>query len=141
MNATSFATISSIILTGLPSWNSWYAMIRQVAVFEGIWEFINPDSSEQATPFPQPVTIAAVSQDVASFSALSDAQEKDLWYLQRMRKYELDVYNKQQDSLKDIFRLILTTIAQKYYYIVSKETTARGILTALRSRLAPTGRF
>ncbi len=47
---------SPVLLTGSSTWDVWYALIKNTATVQGIWQYVNPDTpTDQLPALPEPV--------------------------------------------------------------------------------------
>jgi hypothetical protein len=49
---------SPVIFTGSFTWEAWYALIKNTATVQGIWQYVNPDTPTDTLPvLPEPVPL------------------------------------------------------------------------------------
>jgi hypothetical protein len=120
---------SPVLLTGSSTWDVWYALVKNTATVQGIWQYVNPDMpSAQLPALPEPV--APVLPD------RMDEEENPI-DLYRLR---YPVYQTAMERYKVVQHFMLRiqeSLSTDVLSLTLRSSSAHAMLVVLKERYAP----
>ena len=86
-------SVEQVILSTSSDWIEWYELIKIGAIQAEIWDFVNPDATENVLPIcsePAEPTVASIKTGAKGYKDLDEYQREDLKDLKERykRKYK-----------------------------------------------------
>jgi hypothetical protein len=128
----------AVILNGPGDWRLWFAVVRTAAKEHDIWEYIDPEVEETEITEPSYPTPQSVNNTKTLFSQLSEDEKADYQRLTTIYNRETTRYDRRRRGLAAMMAEIQRTVSKSYQEYILEEDTPRGMILALKTRLAPT---
>ncbi|KAB8068232.1 hypothetical protein BDV29DRAFT_72833 [Aspergillus leporis] len=120
----------SIILKSQDDWRAWYSLIQSQAKTRDVWDYINPNTSEDQLP--------GIPKDPVIPEILNDPTYYDLW---KMRMQLYNAQKNQHDQIKQgiaaVHETIQSSVSTLLVHHLYKDSTYQ-ILRLLKKQLEPT---
>ena len=114
---TTIITKVTTVLTGTADWDSWYTVIKGVTEGKLIWEYINPETSQELCPTliqSVKLVLADVNTDAQAYTDLTVAECDVYKFLTQEYKSENNKYKVLNTAITgykvDILRLLSLSI-------------------------------
>jgi hypothetical protein len=133
-------TKATVILEKPSDWQEWLFLRRDKATLNGIWEYCDPDKSQdELKKLIEPVrpTPATVAEGVRLRSQLTQEQRLDYQDLLDAWEYDQKTYLHRQKALNELTSEIAQTTARSNLYLLEGKSTAYERLKALKEHLSP----
>jgi hypothetical protein len=138
--STGLVTKATVILEKPSDWQEWLFLRRDKATLNGIWEYCDPDKSQdELKKLIEPVrpTPATVAEGVRLRSKLTQEQRLDYQDLLEAWEYDQKTYLHRQKALNELTSEIAQTTARSNLYLLEGKLTAYERLKALKEHLSP----
>ena len=138
--SSGLVTKATVILEKPSDWQEWLFLRRDKATLNGIWEYCDPDKSQdELKKLIEPVrpTPATVAGGARLRSQLTQEQRLDYQDLLDAWEYDQKTYLHRQKALNELTSEIAQTTARSNLYLLEGKSTAYERLKALKEHLSP----
>jgi hypothetical protein len=129
----------TFILRTQADWHKWLLIIKDTAIYHGVWELVNPDTTQQPQPLveplrPQPSHFKAAATSITDLSV----EEREIYAIGYIVYQDIKKdWSEKLRGLSEINNLITGTIPSSYIYVIQTKDTPRERILALKDHFSP----
>jgi len=131
----------SVILSGPTDWDEWIEIVKTKAMGNKIWEYVDPSTLKDNLSILNEPTIPRagdVNPQKPTVDKLDANELEELKLLRYDYKRQIAAYERKDAALGSLRSFIQETISRAYLPYTFKCDTPYDMLTALKTRVAPT---
>jgi len=139
MTTTSESKVN-LILNQPSDWTQWFFIIKDTAITNEVWQYIDPSTKDERPKLAQPSRpiLRDILPTATSIAKLDPSQLTAYNQLYAKYKDDLHTYKKQKRAINNISNYIVRTTSVAYLPLIDDLNTVHKRLQALKTALAPT---
>ena len=129
------------VLTGTADWDTWYIIIKMVAKGKGIWDYINPETSQELCPIlvkPEEPAFSELHTNAALYIDLNATECEAYKFIYQKYKTNYDEYKVLHTAIEMYSAEIVKSVSPSIISYIHNCKGTYNILVELQTQFAPT---